>query len=373
MKRSVLVLSFAPAVLALGVVAACGDDTTSIGGGTDAGGGDGAVTGDIGGGGGGDGGDGSASDSGGEGGGDGGDAGNPATVVAKFSATAGELAEGLTVLGDAPLVGFAPAGKVVTVADDGGTTPYASFASPSKSYTLGLATNAGAVYVAVAQTGASPSPTPGVYKVASSGATPSFYGITTTLATQPAFPNGLDFVGTDLYVTDSANGVIYKINGTTTLWSQWLKDSTLVGDEQDCKLGNGFPIGANGIAHDANNFYVVNTDKGTLLKIPFSTDAGSTTPVVMKKDPSLCGADGLVLDKDGTFIVAVNAKDTIVRISADGSTITTIASGPPLDTPASVFIQSGAGSRRLLVTNAAFKTATTAAANPALLAIPLPP
>lgn len=370
--RRIALLVFAPAALALAALAACGDDSaTTIGSGDD-GGGDGSTTGDTGGG---DGSttDGSNTDGATDGGGDA-DAANPAVVLSKFNAATGELAEGLTVLGDSPLVGFAPAGKVVSVGDDGGTTPYASFASPTNSYTLGLAVSGGAVYVAVAQTGASPSPAAGVYKVTASGATPTAYGVQATLATKPAFPNGLDFVGTDLYVTDSANGIVYKIDGTTTIWSEWLKDSTLAGDEQDCKLGNGFPIGANGIAHDANNFYVVNTDKGTLLKIPKSADAGASTPVVMKKDPSLCGADGLVIDKDGSFIIAVNAKDTIARVSADGTTITTIASGPPLDTPASVFIQAGAGSRRLLVTNAAFKTAANpAVANPALLAIPLAP
>lgn len=299
--------------------------------------------------------------------------------LAKFNAGNGELAEGIAIVpGDAgsgfPVVGFAPLGKVVQVLADGGILDYATFAGASQTYTLGLAVDgARNLYVAIAQTGGTPTPPPGVYKVPFGGGTPTPFAISTGKAM--AFVNGLAFKGTDLFITDST-GTIFKadVNGLT---SEWLTDTALAGDENDCKLGNGFPIGANGIAVDATNVYVTNTDKGTLHKIAINGNGTAGAITLVKKDPALCGADGLVLDKDGTLLVAVNAKNAIVRVTPAG-VITTISQGAPLDSPASLWIDTtgatGSG-RRLLVTNAAFASAQTDGGkpNPGLLSLPLAP
>lgn len=346
MKRRWMIAVLAPAFAATGILAACGDDdsgaATSDGGGADRNVPETYQPGED-----------SGAD---QQSGDGGDASVPPTSLAKFNAAAGELPEGVAVVkldggGAAPLVGFAPLGKVVQVLADGGVETYGAFAANTNNFTLGLATDAqNNVYVAEAQTGASPSNPPGVYKIPAGGGTPALFSIPDAL--NPfGFVNGLDFNGTDLYATDST-GKIFKIAATTGVTSKWIDATELQGDEQDCKLGNGFAIGANGIAHDANNVYVVNTDKGSFLKIANNAGAAGAITVI-KKDPTLCGADGLAIDADGTFLVAVNAKNKIVRLTAAGD-ITTIYEGPPLDTPASVLIDGTGASKRLLVTNAAF-------------------
>lgn len=353
--------------LALGLLAACGGDDSGSGNGADAGnnvpetstpdssgGGDSAID--------------QRSPDGGL------DGSAKPTVLAKFDPVQGELAEGLTVLQGTPLVTFAPQGRIVSVLGDGGVQDFATFAGAAGSFTLGLTVDpANNVYVAVADTNgaAASTPAPGVYKVGPGGGTPQLY---TTVAAGITFGflNGLDFIGTDLYITDS-QGSIYKASnlGITT---SWLSANELAGDETDCKLGNGFPIGANGITHDANNVYVVNTDKGTLLKIARNPDAGTAGAItVIKKDPALCGADGLTMDADGSFLVANNAKNKIQRITAAG-VVTDVFSGAPLDGPASLVIQTQGTARRLLVTNSAFGSASADGGKPApsLVSLTLP-
>ncbi|MDB4939124.1 MAG: hypothetical protein JWP87_6096 [Labilithrix sp.] len=368
MNRRWVLITAVPAV-ALGLLAACGDDDDG-----------GAVTPDSGM----NSPEGSTTD--GPGGGDsaldqkapetGTDASITATTLAKFDPVQGELPEGLAVqhigADTNVLVGFAPQGRIVKVLGDGGVSEFASFTNPKDTFTLGMTLDpANNVYVAIANTGAAPSPAPGVYKIPAAGGTPVLY---TTVAAGITFGflNGLEFIGTDLYITDS-QGSIYVVNnlGITTTW---ITADALAGDVNDCKLGNGFPIGINGIAHDANNVYVVNTDKGSLLKIARNADAGTAGVItVLKKDPSLCGADGLVMDKDGTLLVANNAKNKIQRVTTAG-VITDVFSGKPLDSPASLWIDTQGTARRLLVTNAAFASSAADGGMPApsLVSMPLP-
>jgi hypothetical protein len=367
MNRRWVLLTAVPAV-ALGLLAACGDDDDGGGGVTpDAG----NITPE-----------GSTSD--GPGGGDatpdqavsetGVDASISATTLAKFNPVQGELPEGVAVqhIGTATniLVGFAPQGRIVSVSADGGVSEFASFAGAAGQFTLGMAVDpANNVYVAVANTGGA-APPAGVYKIPAGGGTPVAYAVATGVTF--GFLNGLDFIGTDLYITDS-QGSIYVANnlGITT---NWLTADALAGDVNDCKLGNGFPIGVNGIAHDANFIYVANTDKGSISKIARGADAGAGIITVIKKDPSLCGADGLVIDKDGTLLVANNKANKVQRVTTAG-VITDVFSGKPLDSPASLWIDTQGTARRLLVTNAAFASSAADGGMPApsLISLPLLP
>jgi hypothetical protein len=92
--------------------------------------------------------------------------------------------------------------------------------------------------------------------------------------------------------------------------------------------------------------------------------------VVAEDCATLAGADGIALDTDGSFIVAVNAQNRVVRVTPAGS-ISTVFDGAPLDTPASVLVDTSGPSKRLLVTNSSFFSAADAGA-PGLLALPLP-
>jgi sugar lactone lactonase YvrE len=264
-------------------------------------------------------------------------------------------------------------GKIVAVAEDGGTADFgvAGVAGAQTTYTLGITTDAtGSVYVGVAAGGAPPNtPAPGIWKFPPGGAG-SVFSLGTAVTPPMSFANGLDFVGTDLFVADS-EGVVYKIDaaGTAAVWSS---DHLLAPDKTACGGVVPLPIGANGIVHDANNVYVTNTNFGRLIRIPIAADGSAGTPVVIKEDcATLVGADGLVIDPtDGTFIVALNIQNRLVRVTPTG-TVTVLASGAPLASPASVLIDKTGNRRRLLVTNSTFFTAADAG-SPGLLALPIP-
>jgi hypothetical protein len=305
-------------------------------------------------------------------------------VLAQFDMTKGELPEGLWEIGpDAvgfvgttgtPITGFAPTAAAVTIGADGKVASFGTLsASPKSSYTLGVITDAaGAVYYAVAAAAAPPNdPAPGIYRFASPGAAPTVFSAGSAAKPPMNFPNGLDFIGTDLFVADS-EGVIYKIapNGVASVWSQ---DPLLAPSTTACAGKVPLPIGANGIVHDANNVYVTNTDYGRLIRIPRAANGSAGEAAILKEDcATLAGADGLLIDPaDGSFIVAANILNRIVRVAHDGSTVETIASGSPLATPASVLLDTAGGRRRLLITNSAFFTAPDAGA-PNLAQILLP-
>jgi hypothetical protein len=68
--------------------------------------------------------------------------------------------------------------------------------------------------------------------------------------------------------------------------------------------------------------------------------------------------------------VALNIQNRVVRVTPTG-TVTVLASGAPLASPASVLIDKTGNQRRLLVTNSTFFTAADAG-SPGLLALPIP-
>jgi sugar lactone lactonase YvrE len=303
------------------------------------------------------------------------------TFLAHFSKANGELPEGLWEIpaasGSVAVVGFAPTGKLVTVANDGTVTSFGGLpGTVSNIRLLGIVTDAaGSLYVAVAgasagaDAGDMPSPTPGIFKLAADGGDAVAFS---QAATPPmSFPNGLDRIGTALFVTDSANGVIYKVDaaGNVTVWKD---DPLFKPDRTACGGAVGADIGANGIAHDQNNFYVTNTNQGIVARVSIQSDGDAGAASLVAQDcATLAGADGVTYDAEAAaLIVAVNAKNQIAKVTLGGA-VSILASGTAFDTPASVFLEADGGSRRLLVTNAAFNSPADGGA-PGLLAIPLP-
>ena len=311
---------------------------------------------------------------------DAGDGGPDATTVpslpsfiTRFQRALNQNPEGLWEIGDAgtPLVGLAPLAQLVTVAGDGGfaTFGFIGDAGALNTDTLGITTDpAGNVYVGVGAAAALDAgivPAPGVYRFPVDGGAPSLFSTALTMD----FPNGLDFIGTTLFVADSG-GTIFAIDpsGTASIWSI---DTLLQPNINACDAGPPLSLGANGIVHDANNVYVTNTNYGRVVKIPITADGGAGTPTSIVDDCTYAGADGIVLDtRDGTLIVAVNIQNKIVRLGIDGGA-TVIASGSPLDAPASLFIDTTAGGRRLLFTNASFFSPADAG-QPGLLQLAIP-
>jgi len=296
------------------------------------------------------------------------------TFLHRFDKAQGQLPEGLWEIpgpGGArtPIVSLAPLGALARITADGGTESFATLGNAANTYTLGITTDAaGDVYVGVGAAAAGPKPAPGVYKIAKTGGAGAVFSAGASATPPMNFPNGLDFIGADLFVSDS-EGVVYKIgpSGAAAAWSQ---NALYTPDQTACAGVVPLAVGINGIVHDANNVYVVNTNFGRLIRVPINANGSAGAPVVVKEDCSLAGADGLVRDKDGTFLVAVNAQNKIVRVTPAGA-VSVLASGAPLDTPASLYIEENPGQRRLIITSAGFFSPADGGA-PGVLALPIP-
>lgn len=257
-------------------------------------------------------------------------------LVAHFDASAGELPEGLVMGEQTAYVGFAPTSRIVRVNPESGDV--SSFGQlpapvPNKGFMTGLAvSNSGDVFAGLASF--VPEVQPGIYRVAKSG------GDATLFAQDPqlAFPNALAFDsdGT-LFATDSGSGSVFHIDakGAATRWSG---DAALGGNKDACNgAGPGFAIGANGLVVEHDAVYVVNLDQATLVKLPRLSDGSAGKAVVLAGPDcdALGGADGLARAPDGSFLVAVNRQNKVVRVDAD-SEVHTVVSGAPLDFPATL-------------------------------------
>ena len=264
-------------------------------------------------------------------------------VLVAFNANAFELPEGIAVdeIGNIA-VSFAGRGSVVLLKIDGATKTEIPLSEDpaADSYTLGLLSKPGEIYAAVAAGGANPVPAPGVYKVSADGSVAPF-------ADHPAmfFPNDFELVGDTMLLSDST-GTIYSVTeGNAEVWSN---HELLQGDLTACGGTGQLDIGVNGLASDGATVYAAITDTGRILAYP----AAGGEPSVLVEDCALAGADGIVVDEDGSIIVAVNRADKLVRVQTDG-TMSTLAAGPPLDFPASLAIRTLDGKRQLLITNTA--------------------
>jgi len=204
----------------------------------------------------------------------------------------------------------------------------------------------------------------GIYKIPAAGG-----AVTTPFAmdAEMNFPNGLylDASGA-IFVADSG-GAIFKVATDGTV-AKWTSDPTLLGTDMSCMYAAPFPIGANGIVRIANDFYVSNTNLGSIVKIPINGDgtAGTAKAIAGPDCNTLGGIDGIAVAPDGaTLLAVINSRNEIASIDATGK-VTAIFDGKPLDNPASTAV----AGKDLYITNSAFFDMTTPA--PGLLDYPLP-
>ena len=251
------------------------------------------------------------------------------TYLTKFDAAKYQLPEGLWVTPDnaTAYVGFAATGQImaVSLADDK-VSEFATVPAPpaNKGFVTGITqSGAGDLYVAAATL--DPTAYQGaIYKLPAKGGP-----VTTPFATDAAMtlPNGLvfDSDGT-LFVTDSGLGAIFMISPDGKTVSNWITDPLLKGDSSatnPCKSVVGVPLGANGLALSNHAFYVANTDKATLIKIPIKADGTPGVALAFAtSDPVTClplqGADGITADVDGSLLVVGNGGNSLVRVGVDG-------------------------------------------------------
>jgi len=276
-------------------------------------------------------------------------------LIAHFDPAAGELPEGLVIGQDTAYVGFAPTSRVVRVdLATGAASPYGQLPTPvsGKGFMTGLAQSAaGEVYAGLASF--VPEVQAGIYRIPRGG------GAATLFAQDDAlpFPNALAFDSDgSLWATDSGTGSVFRIlpDGHA---ERWASGDALTGQKEAChSAGPGFAIGANGIVVERDGVYVVNMDRATLVKIPREAAGNAGTPQVLAGPDceALGGADGLARSPDGSFVIAVNRQNKLVRVGATGGAIKTLAHGVPFDFPATVAYRG----TTLYATNFALKTAS---------------
>lgn len=280
--------------------------------------------------------------------------------VAAFDGAKGQLSEGVAVRGDTAYMGYVGSGEIVAVdLKTGDVTPYGSLPAPvpTMGFVSGLAAHGDDLYGALVSF--NPSVQPGVYRVTKGGA-PQLFAKDAGMI----FPNGIAFDDADrMYITDSAAGAIFRVERDGVV-SKWLASPLLAGAKDACGangVGVPFDIGVNGIAIDGGEVFLTNTDHGQIVQVTIEKDGSAGTPsLLVEPDCALSGADGLTLAPNGDLIVAVNHQNKLVRIDRQGH-VAPLASGEPLDFPASVTFEDGT----LYISNFAFLDAKS----PALLRI----
>ena len=257
-----------------------------------------------------------------------------------LDAAAGELPESLAIDRSGTIyVTLAPIGHLRAIAPDGAQRLVATLPAGSGFGALGLAFGPRQdLYVAVSTFDPA---TNGVYRIDRDGAIARLPGTEAIV-----LPNGLAFDRRgNLFVTDSVGGAIWRVprNGTAELW---LRHPLLAGDNS---APPPVPLGANGIAFHKGTLFVTNTETGSLITVPVHRDASPGAPSVFASGPALVGADGLAIDATGNLYVAVNSQSTVVRVSPDGATVTTLATAADgLDSPSGVAFGTGRRDRRTL-------------------------
>ena len=159
-------------------------------------------------------------------------------------------------------------GQIWKVTPGGVATLKATVDLTDSGMLLGVAIRQDHVFVALFDGGSGAIPN-GVYRLRSGGKLSQVVSLD-----EGVWPNGIAFHGRDLYITDSANGAIWRArlgSGVTAVHKAWLKDDLLApGDPStDPTMGG---IGANGIAFRGDHAYVSVADGARIVRIGVRTD-----------------------------------------------------------------------------------------------------
>lgn len=254
------------------------------------------------------------------------------TVVAPFDPNQGQLPESIALNTDGEiLLSMAGAHSIFKIVPDGqhAAVPFATLPVAAGAFSVGVKIGPSGDIFACTAAFSPALDASHVWRITQSGAVSDLAHL------DPAgFPNDIAFDdGGNLFVTDSALGLIYKIAPDGS-FAVWLRDARLLGNPQHPLVGS--PFGANGIVFNKQDrrLYVDDTDFGTVFRVKVAQD-GSPGPLeLFVSDPRLAGADGLAFDDKGHLYLAANIQNQIARIDRNGN-IEIVAQGAPLDTPSS--------------------------------------
>jgi hypothetical protein len=218
-----------------------------------------------------------------------------------------DFSEGLAFSNRGDLyVGFGFTGDIVKVSRAGQVSLFSNIDPSDNSITLGLAVDrSGMVYAAVWGFDEN---TNGVWKVWPDGSASRFAAM--PLGTIPNFivieDNG------DVLITDSsAPGAVWRAKsnggGDASLWVQ----TNLLAPSP-----GGF--GANGMARFGNQVFVLNYDRGRIVKVPILPNGDAGTPSLFLEDPRLVNSDGITFDVRGNMYIGRTLPSSLLRVSPEG-------------------------------------------------------
>jgi sugar lactone lactonase YvrE len=171
---------------------------------------------------------------------------------------------------------------------------------------LGVATDGdGHVYIAAYDMGSGETAN-GVYLVSK--------GKLTQIVELPvgAWPNGLAFRHGHLYITDSAQGAVWRARvgkGMSTPAQPWLQSDLLTGGDPSSDPSM-HGIGANGIAFRHGRLFVSVSDYGRIVQVPVLDTGKPGKPIVVAEADELRTADGIAFDAFGGLWVTTNSGTT---------------------------------------------------------------
>ncbi|PKX90731.1 uncharacterized protein P174DRAFT_462907 [Aspergillus novofumigatus IBT 16806] len=155
--------------------------------------------------------------------------------------------------------------------------------------------------------------TPGSYviwRLDASGSAPS----ASILARIPEaeFPNGIARFGQNLLlITDSAKGVIWRLDVRSGLYSQALSDPSMLP-----AAGQPYAVGVNGIDVRGRYVYYTSTTQMLLCRVPVNSVAEATGPVEVIT--SGITPDDLMVGNDGTAYISTNPDNGLVQVDPRG-------------------------------------------------------
>ncbi len=122
------------------------------------------------------------------------------------------------------------------------------------------------------------------------------------------WPNNITFdEAGNLFMTDPRLGSIWRLDKDGSS-GMWLQDPILLGDV----------FGANGINYRNHSLWVLNSDRGRIVRIPINRDDSPGQPETFVESPLLYGADGGAFDVRSNMYIGVNYQGTLVRVSPRG-------------------------------------------------------
>jgi hypothetical protein len=296
-------------------------------------------------------------------------------VTAEFDVARMELPEGLALADGVAYVGLAFTGEILRIdLEIGARESFGRVAMPPPANDMPAATltglaidGEGTLYATLDVSVPSDipeAPQTGIYRIDAAGGDAELFAVHDDMR----FPNGIYVEGDSLFVTDSVGGAVFQVALADGAVTPWVQHEELEPLADSCGPA-AIRLGANGIVKLGDAFYVANTDRAQIVKIPVTaTGAAGTPEIFLGPDcASLFGLDDVRATPDGKLVYAVNYGNRIGLAGPDGKS-ETLLQGKPLDGPASLEVLSDP--LRVVVTNSSFGNFFTGqAASPSLITL----